>query len=51
MPLSPPPPKTPGQSNLDFWQWLWSLFQNLNDDTRPGLGNRLSYLAGLLDGL
>ena len=47
MGLNPIPPKSPGQSNFDFLGWIWSLFQNLNDSTRPGLSDRLHYLAGL----
>jgi hypothetical protein len=51
MSLNPLPPKAPGQLNLDFLQWLWSLFQNLNDSFRTGLGGRLGYLSSLLDRL
>lgn len=51
MGVVPLPQKLPGQSNLDFLQWLWGLFQDLNDGFRAGLGDRLSYLSGVLDGL
>lgn len=51
MSLNPIPPKAPGQLNFDFLQWLWSLFQNLNDGFRPGLGDRAGFLASLLDRL
>lgn len=51
MGLNPLPQQAPGQSNLDFLRWLWSLFQGLNDSFRPGLGARMGYLGGQLDGL
>lgn len=49
MPLDPIPAKHPGQSNFNFWQWIWGLVQTLNDDFRPGLGDRLRYLGDQLD--
>lgn len=47
MGLDPIPPKQPGQSNQSFLEMLWGWWQNFNDNVRPGLSDRLRYLAGL----
>lgn len=47
MGLNPLPPKPPGQNNLDFLYSLWGWFQDLNDNFRTRLADRLGQLANL----
>lgn len=51
MGLDPLPPIPRGTTVLQFLGWIWGLFQNFNDSTRPGLGDRLQQLAGQADRL